>query len=73
MYQRWYKRKLKEKEMPLPDSKRAKRMLAELVTNEAPKTKRTRRTATVTESTIKPAFLQEVVEPENQIPEDDAE
>ena len=48
-------------------------MLAEIVTNEAPKPKRTRRTATVTESTIKPAFLQEVVEPENQIPEDDAE
>ena len=62
--------------MPLPDSKRAKQMLAEIVTNEAPKPKRARRTASVrteSTSTIKPAFLQEVVEPENQIPEDDAE
>ena len=61
--------------MPLPDSKRAKQMLAEIVTNEE-KPKRTRRTASVrteSTSTIKPAFLQEVVEPDNQIPEDDAE
>lgn len=61
MYQRWYTRKLKENKMPLPGSKREKKMLAELQTNEAPAPRaRTR---------VRPAFLQEVVEPEVQVEE----
>jgi hypothetical protein len=66
MYQRWYPRKLKEVNMPLPGSKREKQMLAEMEPKPAPRT-RTR---------VKPAFLQEVVEPEVQVEEnaeDDSE
>ena len=60
MYQRWYPRKLKEVNMPLPGSKREKQMLAEMEPKPAPRT-RTR---------VKPAFLQEVVEPEVHMPND---
>ena len=45
--------------MPLPDSKRAKQTLSEIVTNEAPKPKRAHRTPfdkTESTSTIKHAF-----------------
>ena len=69
MYQRWYKRRLKEKKMPLPGSKREKKMLQEIQTPEAPAPRRTR-------ASVKPAFLQEVVEPEIQVEqnvEDDSE
>ena len=59
MYQRWYKTRLKEIRMPLPGSQREKQMLAEIEPKPAPRT-RTR---------VKPAFLQEVVEPEVQVEE----